>query len=91
MITVKKLFLLGVFILLVSGCASVKVKVNKIDEAGKYNVAYLYEPELGEDPRNVFPKVAKKLEDMGFIVEGFNYDNPIEGGQVKGASLGSRF
>lgn len=50
----------------------------------EYKLVYLVKPEEGKDPRNIFPQVRVRLEDMGFDVRPVGPDDPPEGAQGSG-------
>ena len=50
-----------------------------------YRTVYLIAPDTkDQDPRNVYPRVAKRMEDLGFQVHLVNKDNPLQGSQGTG-------
>lgn len=73
-LTVTGLFLIG--------CAMPSVSVDRTDNIPDYaqNI-FLFQPDAGEDPRNVFPRVYQGLRDIGFQVTPIATESPLFGRQ----------
>lgn len=81
-------------IFLLFGCATPRVTVNsdmKIEDYKKYKVVYIIAPDSEEeDPRNIFPQVVARLENIGFQVYAINQENPMKGAQGTGFIVDSK-
>jgi len=77
-----------VSIFIMFGCTETRVIVNpdvNKDKYDDYELVYLRAPDSKDkDPRNIFPLVLDKLEDLGFQVRVINKENPMEGRQGSG-------
>lgn len=70
------------------GCATPQAALNpdvNTEDIQKYKIVYLLVPDTeDQDPRKVYPRVAERLEKMGFTVNTVSKENPIKGAQGTG-------
>ena len=76
---------------LLFGCATPTATLKKEFPSDKYKVVYMHAPEDKEDdPRNIFPQVVTRLENLGFTVVAVKNDAPIPGSQGSGFVVDSK-
>ncbi|MCC5834520.1 MAG: trypsin-like peptidase domain-containing protein [Opitutales bacterium] len=65
-----------------AGCVAPSVSVDRTENMPDYaqNI-FLFQPEAGEDPRNVFPRVYEGLRNIGFEVTPIETESPLFGRQ----------